>query len=146
MENVLITGTTSGIGKAFAEKFASMGNNIILVSRDRQKLEQQQLYLQSQYHVTVTFIAYDLSKEDAVDLIMKQIYNWNIPVDFLAKNFKSQLKKALFRGASSLVYGHIFIFVIHIAYSYLKKIYVFFFYAFIVFFKNNRCCFVFLSM
>ena len=46
MENVLITGTTSGIGKAFAEKFASMGNNIILVSRDRQKLEQQQLYLQ----------------------------------------------------------------------------------------------------
>ena len=57
MENVLITGTTSGIGKAFAEKFASMGNNIILVSQDRQKLEQQQLYLQNQYHVTVNFIA-----------------------------------------------------------------------------------------
>ena len=86
MENVLITGTTSGIGKAFAEKFASMGNNIILVSRDRQKLEQQQLYLQNQYHVTVNFIAYDLSKEDAVDLIMEQIYNWNIPVDFLINN------------------------------------------------------------
>ena len=31
MENVLITGTTSGFGKAFAEKFASIGNNIILV-------------------------------------------------------------------------------------------------------------------
>ena len=58
MENVLITGTTSGIGKTFAEKFASMGNNIILVSRDRQKLEQQQLYLQNQYHVTVNYIAY----------------------------------------------------------------------------------------
>ena len=57
MENVLITGTTSGIGKTFAEKFASMGNNIILVSRDRQKLEQQQLYLQNQYHVTVNYIA-----------------------------------------------------------------------------------------
>ena len=38
MGNVLIIGTTSGIGKAFAEKFASMGNNIILVSRDSQKL------------------------------------------------------------------------------------------------------------
>ena len=86
MENVLITGSTSGIGKAFAEKFASMGNNIILVSRDRQKLEQQQLYLQNQYHVTVNFIAHDLSKEDAVDLIMEQIYNWNIPVDFLINN------------------------------------------------------------
>ena len=86
MKNVLITGTTSGIGKAFAEKFASTGNNIILVSRDRKKLEQQQLFLQNQYHVTVNFIAYDLAKEDAVDLIMAQIDNWNISIDFLVNN------------------------------------------------------------
>lgn len=86
MENILITGTTSGIGKAFAEKFASMGNNIILVSRDRQKLEQQQLFLQNQYHVTVNFVAYDLSKEDAVDLVMEQINKWNISIDFLVNN------------------------------------------------------------
>lgn len=75
MENVLITGTTSGLGKAFAEKFASMGYNIILVSRDMQKLKQQQLYLQNQYHVTVNFIAYDLTKEDAADFIIEQIDN-----------------------------------------------------------------------
>ncbi|MDE6208212.1 MAG: SDR family oxidoreductase [Lachnospiraceae bacterium] len=86
MKNVLITGTTSGIGRAFAEKFACMGNNIILVSRDKQKLEQQKLFLQNQYHVTVFFIAYDLTKEDAVDFIMKKIYNWNISVDFLVNN------------------------------------------------------------
>lgn len=86
MENVLITGTTSGLGKAFAEKFASMGNNIILISRDMQKLKQQQLYLQNQYHVAVNFIAYDLTKEDAANLIMEQIDNWNIPIDFLVNN------------------------------------------------------------
>lgn len=86
MGNVLITGTTSGIGKAFAEKFASMGNNIILVSRDSQKLEQQQLYLQNQYHVTVYFIACDLTKEDAADLVMEQIDKQNIPIDFLVNN------------------------------------------------------------
>lgn len=86
MKNVLITGTTSGIGKAFAEKFAGMGNDIILVSRDRQKLEQQQLYLQNQYHVTVNFIAYDLTKEDAADFIIEQIDNWNMPIDFLVNN------------------------------------------------------------
>lgn len=45
MKNVLITGTTSGIGKAFAEKFASVGNNVILVARDEQKLNEQQLFL-----------------------------------------------------------------------------------------------------
>ena len=86
MENVLITGTTSGFGKTFAEKFASMGYNIILVSRDMQKLKQQQLYLQNQYHVTVNFVAYDLTKEDAADLVMEQIDNWNIPIDFLVNN------------------------------------------------------------
>ena len=86
MGNVLITGTTSGFGKAFAEKFASMGYNIILVSRDMQKLKQQQLYLQYQYHVTVNFIAYDLTKEDAADFIIEQIDNWNIPIDFLVNN------------------------------------------------------------
>lgn len=86
MENVLITGTTTGFGKAFAEKFASMGYNIILVSRDMQKLKQQQLYLQYQYHVTVNFIAYDLTKEDAADFIIEQIDNWNIPIDFLVNN------------------------------------------------------------
>ena len=86
MENVLITGTTSGFGKALAEKFASMGYNIILVSRDMQKLKQQQLYLQYQYHVTVNFIAYDLTKEDAADFIIEQIDNWNIPIDFLVNN------------------------------------------------------------
>lgn len=86
MENILITGTTSGIGKAFAEKFASMGNNLILVSRDMQKLKQQQLYLQNRYHVTVNFIAYDLTNKDAANFIMKQIDNWQIPVDFLVNN------------------------------------------------------------
>lgn len=86
MENVLITGTTTGFGKAFAEKFASMGYNIILVSRDMQKLKQQQLYLQYQYHVTVNFIAYDLTKEDAADFIIEQIDNWNMPIDFLVNN------------------------------------------------------------
>ena len=53
MDTVLITGTTSGIGKAFAEKFASMGNNIILVSRNRDKLQEQQIDLQSRYQVSV---------------------------------------------------------------------------------------------
>lgn len=51
MDTVLITGTTSGIGKAFVEKFASMGNNIILVSKNRDQLQHQQIDLQTRYQV-----------------------------------------------------------------------------------------------
>ncbi len=50
MKTVLITGTTSGIGKAFAEKFADEGYDLILVARNEQKLKQQQAALQENYH------------------------------------------------------------------------------------------------
>ena len=35
----LITGATDGIGKGFCEEFASRGVNIILVSRNQEKLD-----------------------------------------------------------------------------------------------------------
>ena len=81
MDTVLITGTTSGIGKAFAEKFASMRNNIILVSRNRDKVQQQQIDLQSRYQVSVEYIPCDLAKVNAGDMIMEQIRSWGLSVD-----------------------------------------------------------------
>ena len=86
MKTALITGTTSGIGKAFAEKFASMGNNIILVSRNEEKLKRQQNDLQCHYHVSVKYIACDLTQANAVDLIFKELNNCQVSVDFLVNN------------------------------------------------------------
>lgn len=86
MKTVLITGTTSGIGKAFAEKFASMGNDIILVSRNEEKLKRQQNDLQSQYHVAVKYIACELTQSNAVDLIFEKLSNWQVSVDYLVNN------------------------------------------------------------
>ena len=86
MDTVLITGTTSGIGKAFAEKFASRGNNIILVSRNRDKLQQQQIDLQSRYQISVDYIPCDLAEVDAVDMIMEKIHSWGLSVDVLVNN------------------------------------------------------------
>ena len=86
MKTALITGTTSGIGKAFAEKFASMGNNIILVSRNEEKLKRQQNDLQSQYHVAVKYIVCELTQLNAVDLIFERLNNWHVSVDFLVNN------------------------------------------------------------
>ena len=86
MDTVLITGTTSGIGKAFAEKFASMGNNLVLVSRNRDKLQQQQIDLQSRYQVSVEYISCDLAEVDAVEMIMEKIHSWGLSVDVLVNN------------------------------------------------------------
>lgn len=86
MKTALITGTTSGIGKAFSEKFASMGNSIILVSRNEEKLKKQQNDLQTRYHVPVKYIACDLTQRNAVDIILEKIEKWQTSVDFLINN------------------------------------------------------------
>lgn len=133
MKAVLITGTTSGIGKAFAEKFASEGKNIILVARNEKKLKEQQFFLQEHYHVTVKYIAYDLTKEDSVSVIMKDLAEWDIFVDVLVNNagfnecgyfretdmekelamidlhvrFTTKLTKSILRNMTEIGYGRI---------------------------------------
>lgn len=86
MSSVLITGTTSGIGKAFAEKFASKGHSLILVSRNEDKLQVQKDYLQTQFNVSVKTIACDLSTESAVTEIQNKLNEWQIAVDVLINN------------------------------------------------------------
>lgn len=86
MKTALITGTTSGIGKAFAEKFARMGNNIILVSRNEEKLKSRRNDLQSRFDVPVKYIACELTKSNAVDLVFEKLNDWQATVDFLVNN------------------------------------------------------------
>ena len=86
MDTVLITGTTSGIGKAFAEQFAANGSNIILVSRNEETLRQQQESLRSRYHVQVAAIPCDLSEANAADRILERLSQLDWPVDILVNN------------------------------------------------------------
>lgn len=86
MKTALITGTTSGIGKSFAHKLASQGYHIILVARNEEKLKHQQKELQSQYNIPVKYIAYDLTKANAADVIIEKIHNRNLSVDLLINN------------------------------------------------------------
>ena len=86
MKNVLITWTTIGIGKAFAEKFADEGYDLILVARNEKKLTQQQTTLQETYHVAVKYISQDLTQENAAGLIMEKIDKWKVSIDILVNN------------------------------------------------------------
>lgn len=76
----LITGATSGIGKAFAEKFASMGYNLIITGRREQLINKVSADIQNHYKIKVDTFIIDLSTEDAIDKLIKNIQNKQISV------------------------------------------------------------------
>ncbi|KFQ18712.1 PREDICTED: inactive hydroxysteroid dehydrogenase-like protein 1 [Merops nubicus] len=58
----VVTGSTDGIGKAYAEELAKRGVNIILISRNKEKLEAVSRIISETYQVETDFIVADFSK------------------------------------------------------------------------------------
>lgn len=81
---VLITGASSGIGKALCKKLAKKGYDLLLVSRREEELKKLQTELQNDYGVKVDHFACDLSNNvrDVYDYCLKN----NIKVSILVNN------------------------------------------------------------
>lgn len=63
---VLITGATSGIGKACAEKFAAAGDNIIINGRRAERLTTLKNELEKEFPVRILDTVFDVRDRDAV--------------------------------------------------------------------------------
>jgi len=61
-ESVLITGASTGIGATYAERFAGRGHNLVLVARDKNRLEALASRLREQHGVAVDVIQADLTQ------------------------------------------------------------------------------------
>ena len=93
-KTALITGTTSGIGKAFAEKLAYEKYDLILVSRDEQKLSEQANKLSSEYGIKVFTISVDLLENGAAQKIFGTVQTSRILPSFvLNPMFKMMFKR-----------------------------------------------------
>lgn len=82
---VLITGTTSGIGKALAEEFAQHQYEIIAVARNEEKLQEQRAQW-SKNGIVSYGIAQDLTQTGAVDRIIDELNKQQLSVDVLVNN------------------------------------------------------------
>lgn len=82
----LVTGASSGIGKEFAKQLAMQGNDLILVSRSREKLEELSEQLHSLYHVEINVIALDLSQPGAAQQVYNHTEQLGKSVDILINN------------------------------------------------------------
>ena len=61
---VLITGASSGIGATYAERFAKRGHDLVVVARDKARLDALAARLHAETGVTVDVIQADLAKDE----------------------------------------------------------------------------------
>ncbi|MCL5260171.1 MAG: SDR family NAD(P)-dependent oxidoreductase [Gammaproteobacteria bacterium] len=69
----LITGATSGIGAAFAKKFASQNYDLIITGRREEKIKQLAAELMALYKVNVEVMLIELAKKDDLELLLQKV-------------------------------------------------------------------------
>ena len=96
---ILITGATSGIGKACAEKFAEAGHNIIITGRRQDRLDELSSTLASTFHVKILSLCFDVQDKEAVDKAVKSIPEEWKEIDILINNAGLALGRDSFEDA-----------------------------------------------
>lgn len=86
MKTALITGASSGIGKAFAELLATKNINLVITARRASELNKIKENLESKHSVSVTCFPMDLAIPDAAVKLYQQIKDAKINLDYLINN------------------------------------------------------------
>jgi len=82
----LITGASSGIGKAYAQKLASLGINLILTARSEQKLNDLADELRKKCNVNVEVIVLDLAQPNSAQTLFDEVQTRKLSVEILINN------------------------------------------------------------
>jgi len=86
MTTALITGASSGIGYELAKVHAAKGGNLVLVARNKSKLDELKAELEKQYKVSVYTIGKDLSAPNSAQEVYEETTRQNIQIDYLINN------------------------------------------------------------
>lgn len=64
LPTALITGASSGIGATYAERFARRGHNLVMVARDKARMDLLASRLREETKVTIDVIQADLTQQE----------------------------------------------------------------------------------
>ncbi|WEK35822.1 MAG: SDR family NAD(P)-dependent oxidoreductase [Candidatus Pseudobacter hemicellulosilyticus] len=96
----LITGATSGFGKAIAQKFAASGYRVIITGRRAERLEELKASLEKDFKAAVLPLCFDVRNRTAVmDTISQLPEGWR-SIDVLVNNAGLALGRDYFDEAS----------------------------------------------
>lgn len=101
MKTVLITGATSGFGKAMAEKFAANNYSVIITGRRADRLDELTKRLRAAYKVSVHSLVFDVRNREAVFAAIEQLPADLKAIDILINNAGLALGRDYFDEADT---------------------------------------------
>jgi short-subunit dehydrogenase len=82
----LVTGASTGIGRALAEELARRGYDLVIVSRDEAALKTVAAHIESTYKRQVLVMSFDLSEGAAANTVFPELQRRGIKINLLVNN------------------------------------------------------------
>lgn len=85
-KTIIVTGATSGIGLSLSEQLAEQGANLVLISRNKEKLADITDRLMSKHRINCWYFPYDLTNTEGIPTLIEQVLIKTKQIDGIINN------------------------------------------------------------
>ena len=98
MATALVTGATAGIGESFTRLLATEGYDLVLVARDKKRLQERAKSLESKFKIKVEVLQADLSVAIQLAKVEKRLANPKSPIEVLINSAGFGIKDSFLKS------------------------------------------------